>query len=217
MDGVFNMKRMLGIVLIAMFVILPLVVAQDDINTFSYNIESRVSAEEVVPTSLQGDVLHLNITFPEEASIYVNIYVGESCLPSSLVYGNNSIWGGAFAVNVTLVGGLHTIYIFNDMDYYIMVNGFWTLNYTNGNITTITGTNTTATGNTTWTGNGPPPIMPDYLGIFLDVMVRWVAPALIALIVIMFIYRKCRTEGLDYLTIFEDREMLSQEDDDDGI
>ncbi len=209
------MKRLLVMTFILMFTMVPVVMAQGEAHDFNYtDMTPHESVIEIIPDVQIGDMLYLNITVQAGMKAYVNIYSSETPLPAYEVYGNNNVYDNLFVNITTTVAGIYNVYLFNDNDEFIYINGWWALNLNiSATMTeTETGTDTTSTTDT-WTGGITPPIHPtDYFGIFIDVFVRWVAPAIIVVFVIFFLYRFCRAESLDYLTIFEEKELLPEQE-----
>lgn len=207
------MKRVIAMMMIVIFLSVPIVMAQEE-NNFDEAIFS-METNTVNMGYFEAPVnLTITIFVPEDVELTIDVY-----RQHIQVFGvHDGVVGNFTKIHLIDVSGMHELRIYNPEMSPVDVTGWWAINW-NGTITntTTTGTETTTTGNITWTGNGPPPVMPDYWGIFLDVMFRWVAPALVGLIIVALIYRKCRVEGFDYLTIFEDREMLAREDDDDAV
>lgn len=192
-------KNFVLFVLMIMFLVTPVVTADIE-HSINENILPHESVVLEIPTSQEGDELYINLTIADDIQLTVSIFSGISQTPQNEVY----VTGGAghVEVNITLAGGYHIIVLYNENIASIaIVHGFWVLNYEPEITTTETTTTTTTTTS--------PVLRPiDYIGIFFTVMFTFVLPALAALLILFFIWRHCRAENYDYLTIFKEDELL---------
>lgn len=203
------MKRIVAVLLVSLFLMLPVVVAEGEKHSFVYNMEPWTSYIEEVPTAYIGDNLTLNVLVPEDAEIYINIYAGVVQIPMNELYNNNHV-SGNFTVSVSTRGGIHTIVLVNYVEIVVVISGWWALNYneTAGTATTTTNETTPTTTTTTpWNPNGP---VEPWFDIFIGIMMTWVVPALIVLVCIGCIIRWYKGDDYGYLLGQEEKELFPE-------
>ena len=202
------MKRIIALMMVVMFLFIPVVMAQEgEVNNFEETI-NPTSVNEVDMGYFMAPVnLTVTIFIPEDVTLNIDVYRQDN-----QVFGEYNVVGNFTTNRLIDVEGMHELRLYNtEIDSVVTVTGWWAINW-NGTITNTTGTTTTGT-NTTTTGTttGRPIDIPDYLGIFLEVMVRYIIPVIVGVAIIALIFRKCRTEDFDYLVMFEDREILERQ------
>jgi len=204
------MKRftIMAILLVSMMMMLPMANAQIGLTSINENILTQDTYSFEIATSVAGDVLYLNLTINDGLEISVQVYRGISKLPVDEVFIGGGT--GTFEENITLVGGLHTVYLYNpSLESVIFVHGVWGINYEPEPTTTVP---TDFTNITDTTGPTKPV---DYIGIFMSVMFTWVFPSLIVLVAVFLVWNYFRVENYDYLTIFGEDELLGNREDND--
>lgn len=196
------MKKVITMMMVVAFLFIPVVMAQEENNI----------NEIILPTTTNDidlgyieelDNLTITVFVPDGVELYINVLRGGSQVLSV----NSGVVGNFSVTKLIEKSGTHTLKIYNLRAFQVTILGWWAINW-NGTITnTTTGTTTTGTDTTT----GRPTDLPDYLGIFLEVMVRYVIPVIVVVVIVALIFRYCRGENFDYLVMFDDREMVERQ------
>ena len=201
-------KGFLVIALVCMFAMIPMIDAQTGLNSLNISIMTQDTYEIEISDCEADDVLYMNLTINEEMQLSVQVFRGYSRLPVDEVYNGGGT--GHFEENITLLGGLHMVYLYNpSLESVIFVHGGWAINYEPPITTTTTTDTTTAFTETTGTTTGQTrPV--NYLSLFLNVMIGWVIPALVFVVAIYCVFVYFRGENYEYLTIFSEDELIGR-------